>query len=654
MSAPGTKTLKDLTKPVLEQLYSKELLTEQQIADRFQTSQVTIGRRRKKWGIPTVGKTGALTQRLPALSGGQRELILGSLLGDGTMNAPSSKTARMAEGHSLKQRGYTDWKADQLGDYVSKRYSATKKDSKTGKTYKAWVFATKTTTHLREFYDLFYGTGGRVFPSNLADLMTPRMLAIWYMDDGSISNRFHPRISFGLDDLSRKRAFQALRRLGFRPTLHEEGTTISIEFPGQTDQFFEMISPHIPECMAYKRPQESERREQDRNAKELTAEKARELYDGGMALTDIAKLYGVGRSTVHRRVHQEGAPKRMGRPRKGYSLRAAEEVLGNYDVTQYKTLSEEEKGRWVSEALEILRKSPFPATPMWSSEEVHKDLEKLKGIDVPLDGDVINSQSWRGTICCQSFFPHRYKSSWRGTKSAYEAWHEDGSLRSAIKYQLEHGDPVKPHRVLRAMTMRCRTPGVFRPAIARFLYETYCPKGGLVWDPCAGWGGRLMGASAAGVRYVGTDVEPETVEGNQKLAEALGYDAQVVLQPAQTFEVPQVDMVFTSPPYFNVEHYGESDAQSFRVFSTFEGWVEGFMKPLIQRAHEGLREGGVLALNVAEVRQRKEVFPLPDHVLELAVGAGFKHETTLGMPLARLNRAKERATEPVSIFRKPR
>jgi len=653
MSENGTKTLKDLTKPILERLYLEELLTEKQIADRYQTSQVTIGRRRSKWGIPTVGKTGRITKSLPALTEEQRELILGSLLGDGTMNGSSPKTARFVEGHSLKQRGYTDWKADLLGEFVSQRYEATKTDKETGKTYKAWLFATRTTTHLREFFDLFYCTGVRVFPSNMVDWMTPRTLAIWYMDDGNISNKFHPRITFGLDDLSRKRAFRALRALGLKPVLHEQGTTISIDFPGQTDQFFEMCAPHIPDCMAYKLPQESERRDQDRNAKKLTPEKARELFDGNMSLTAIAKLYGVGRSTVHRRIHQEGAPKRMGRPRQSYSLRAAEEALGNYDPGQYRKLSEVEKETWVSEVLEVLRKSPFPATPQWSSEEAQEDLKKLKRVQVPLVSEVINSHAWRGTICCQSFFPHRYKSSWRGTRTAYEAWHEDKRLRSAIKYQLEHGDPVKPNRVLRAVTMRCRTPGVFRPAIAKFLYQTYCPKGGLVWDPCAGWGGRLMGAAAAGVRYVGTDVEPETVEGNLKLAEALGYDAQVVQHPAQIFDVPQVDMVFTSPPYFNVEHYGESEDQSFRQFTGFDAWSEGFMRPVIERAFEALPSEGVLALNVADVRERKKVYPIPDRVVGLAKKVGFKHETTLGMPLARLNRAKERTTEPVLIFRKP-
>lgn len=654
MSETGTKTLKDLSQPLLEQLYLEELLTETQIATRFQTTQASVRRRRIKWGIPTLGKTGRLSRSLPALTEVQREIVLGSLLGDGTMNAPSSKTARMTEGHSFKQREYTDWKADLMGEFVSQRYEASKKDSRTGKVYKAWCFATKTTTHLREFYDLFYGTGKRVFPVNLSDLMTPRILAVWYLDDGSISNKFHPRITFGLDELSRKRAFRALRKLGLRPVLHEAGSTISIEFPGQADQFFEMVGPYIPECMAYKRPQHSERREQDRNAKKLTPEKARELYNGGMSLTSIAKLYGVGRSTVHRRVYKDGSPKRMGRPRNSYSLRAAEEVLSNYDPGQYGGLSEENKKCWISEIFEILRKAPFPLTECWSAERAHEDLRKLCAVPVGTNEGVISSQSWRGTICCQSFFPHRYQSSWRGTKSAYQAWYEDDTLRSAIKYQLDHKDPVKPHRVLRALTMRCRTPGVFRPVVAKFMYETYCPKGGRTWDPCSGWGGRLMGAAAAGVHYVATDVEPETVEGNRRLADALGFkEHTLVLQEAQTFETSNIDMVFTSPPYFDVEHYGSSASQSFRVFTKFEDWVAGFLKPVLERSFSVLKPGGVAAFNVANIHRRKEVFPLPDRTVEEAKGAGFVHETTLWMPLSGLNRSKERRREPILVFRKP-
>jgi len=204
---------------------------------------------------------------------------------------------------------------------------------------------------------------------------------------------------------------------------------------------------------------------------------------------------------------------------------------------------------------------------------------------------------------------------------------------------------VVPHRVLRAVTMNCRTPTVFRPTVARFIYERFCPSGGRTWDPCSGYGGRLLGAAAAGVEYIGTDVEPETVEGNSRLAEALGYQAEIHLCPAENFEVPDVDLVFTSPPYFNRELYSQREDQSWVKYGdSFESWVEGFLRPVVRSARLAKR----LVLNVADIKDGKKIVPLVDTVIRIAAEEGFKQEVSLWMPLSRLNRSTAR--EPILVF----
>jgi len=649
MTLNGTNSLKTLTAKILRELYLEKHLTEKEIAERYNTTQVTIGRRRKKWGIPTLGKTGRKTASLLPLSEVQKSLLVGSLLGDGHMKAVSPKTARFIERHSTAQEPYLRWKTEILSNYVSSFYPVTKRE-KDGREYPGVEMATVTCEALRPYYDLFYGgpEGCREFPSNLDKLLDPLALAVWFLDDGSCS-RFHPTISFGLNRLSLKRATRALRRLGLKPEISgKKGETQTILFPGQADKFFEVVGPHIPNCMAYKRQKSSERRDQDRNARKLTPDTARELYDGGMSIREISDAYGVGHSTVHRRVHAKGEPKRMGRPRKAYTRLAAEVALERYDSALWPGLPEEEKEKWVEAVHEILRKAPFPATPPWTQERAQVEFEKLVALEMAEDDKTIRPQSYRGTVFCQSFFPHRYKSSWRGIKCAHEAWHDGKDLRKAIRFQFKQGDPVAPHRVLRAVTMQHRTPGVFRPAVAKYLYETYCPPGGSTWDPCAGWGGRLMGAAAAGVKYIATEIEPETVAGNRALAKVLGADATLVQMPAESFKAPAVDFVFTSPPYFDVEHYGVSPGQSFRSYSEFDKWVEGFLRPVIQSAFDA---APVLALNVAQIRKRKEVIDLPSKVLEIAQEVGFTHEVTLEMPLSSLNR--KNASEPILVFRKP-
>ena len=272
------ETLDDLTPETLRNLYLEQRLTETEIAKRFDTTQVSICRRRKKWGIETLGKTGRITAALPPLMEPQEALLYGSLLGDGGMRPINAKSARFSEGHSLTQENYLLWKAGILESYVRLISPTKKTDKRSGKIFHGKALYTFATTHLRPLYEKFYPAPDRqrIFPADLPQRMTPFILAIWYMDDGSVMKEFHPRITFGLDDVSLERALSALRVLGFEPTVHrgEKASDRTITFPDQDRKFYDMITPHVPECMAYKIPEFSLRRVKDENAKKLTIEEA--------------------------------------------------------------------------------------------------------------------------------------------------------------------------------------------------------------------------------------------------------------------------------------------------------------------------------------------------------------------------------------------
>jgi len=647
----GQKSLGDLTEEVFKKLYYEELLTEKQIAQQYGSYQVAVNRWRKRRGLPTVGKTGRITAKLPSLTKRQEELLIGSLLGDGHMDAPSPLSARFSEGHSLKQKGYTDWKADLLGEYVSSRYEATKHEG--GKVYKSWNLQTVSTTHLRPFYDLFYKTGKRVFPASLPEKMTPFALAVWYMDDGHCkSGSNHPAITFGLDVTSLKRAMSALQGLGLKPVarLNTDGTH-TIRFLGQWDKFDELVGPHIPDCMAYKRLSvDGPRSKMLQHARALSVDQAVSLYEGGMSPRDIALSFQVSVSTVKRRLLKRGiAPEKRKRDGALTSF-AADALLREYTPEKWATQDEDAKRETTAEILAVLRRRGFPYPEAPNALEVLSD---MKSKNTWLDGErAIRPRSYIGNKLCGAFFPDRYKASWRGGKSAFEAWYCDEDLESAIRFQLDHGDPVLPHRVLRAVTMKRRTPGLFRPLVAKHVYMTWAKPGDKVWDPCAGYGGRLLGAAAAGVMYLGTDVEPSTVAGNLALAQVLRTDAEVVESPAESFDPGPVDLVFTSPPYFDVERYGPSANQSWQQGLSFEEWCSSFLRPVVQQAHQSLKSGGYLILNVADIKVRKGALPLVAETEQSALEAGFIQEDTVWMPISSLNRDPAQAREPLLVFRK--
>jgi len=170
-----------------------------------------------------------------------------------------------------------------------------------------------------------------------------------------------------------------------------------------------------------------------------------------------------------------------------------------------------------------------------------------------------------------------------------------------------------------------------------------------VWDPCSGYGGRLLGAHVAGVRYVATDVEPETVAGNQALADRLAFkSAEIHECPAEQFDPGFVDLVFTSPPYFDREQYSDRGSQSWVAHgSGFDGWVEGFLRPVFATAY---RRAPVMVINVADIRSGGRLIPLVDRTIQTALEEGYTFRERVWMPLARLNRSPEKAREPLLVF----
>ena len=642
-----------LTEEVLRDLYLNQLLTEKEIGAQYGVSQVCVNRHRKKWGIPTLGKTGRLSASLPdALTDAQEQVLVGSLLGDGWMTGSSDRAAQFCEGHCLKQEQYLRWKGDILGIFLSSYRRTQKREA--NKVFDAVAFSTHSCEVLRPYYDLFYPAPERerVFPADLHKRMTPLVLAVWFMDDGNVTAQGDPRIAFGLDDLSRERALKALRVIGLKPTVYGAGGDQGIHFPMQRETFRKLIEPHVPECMAYKLPGDRfPGQAVHRNARALTPEKVKQMYEGGMSKAEIGHAFSVGASTVARRLVQSGATIRKSGPRKVFGdAQMVKATLAGYTPERWAAIPEGDRDKRVAEILQIIRSLPFPYQVIPSQEKALEVFQQVVSAGMHLDGDSIEPNRRVGLALCMPFFPNRYKACSDGVKSAYESWYRDKDLERAIRFQLKVGDPVVPHRVLRAVTMQCRTPVIFRPTVAKFLYERYCPAGGTVWDPCSGYGGRLLGALAAGVHYVGTDVDPETIEGNKALAAILGKEVSLSVCPAQDFSPPPVDMVFTSPPYFIKEQYSHEPGQSWKL-GCFQDWVEGFLHPMCSQAYEALPSGGVFALNITDVRVKGDIFPLVDTTKKVAVGLGFSLSEILQMPLAKLNRAHPE--EPVLIFRKP-
>jgi recombination protein RecA len=122
---------------------------------------------------------------LPSLlSKMQVQVILGALMGDGSLSRPVRKddeSARFRMGHGTKQTAYLDWKSSLLGNIPHARTVNAK----------GAVFA--DFTPLAELAELrhavYFGGGKKHFTWDYLKCLTPLALAVWYMDDGSFTVR---------------------------------------------------------------------------------------------------------------------------------------------------------------------------------------------------------------------------------------------------------------------------------------------------------------------------------------------------------------------------------------------------------------------------------------------------------------------------------
>lgn len=119
------------------------------------------------------------------LSSIQRDILIGTILGDAYLQKTGEKNARLRLEHGANQKDYLLWKVHNLAQlFQGKPTYIERVHPISGRTYKYWRHQSQTMPFLGKLRKIFYYDGKKHIPKNLEKLLTPRSLAIWYMDDG--------------------------------------------------------------------------------------------------------------------------------------------------------------------------------------------------------------------------------------------------------------------------------------------------------------------------------------------------------------------------------------------------------------------------------------------------------------------------------------
>lgn len=156
----------------------------------------------------------------------------------------------------------------------------------------------------------------------------------------------------------------------------------------------------------------------------------------------------------------------------------------------------------------------------------------------------------------------------------------------------------------------------FKITNALQIYNTYSPKVA-VMDPFCGFGGRLVGAMMQNINYIGIDLnkdlEPRYLKLLNDFRDKTTSKIELLFQDSNALDYTahknKYDMVFTSPPYENIEIYKHSEKK------TIEDWAK-FYKEVFKKLWDNLQQDGIYIININETIYIKILEPLFGPALE--------------------------------------
>jgi uracil-DNA glycosylase len=186
------------------------------------------------------------------LSNLARDVVCGTLLGDGHLNAAS---AHLAFSHSEKQSAYAEFKAELLAE-LNPQFASFSVSAVAGGERGYPVVQVRTHAHRalgvlrREFY-----ASEKVVPSWVANQLNDRMLAVWFMDDGYTRIRRGGRqplaeiATVGFSEQDLQVLLCGLSRLGLPAKALRRRLYFNVD---TTRVLSERIAPFVPPSMRYK------------------------------------------------------------------------------------------------------------------------------------------------------------------------------------------------------------------------------------------------------------------------------------------------------------------------------------------------------------------------------------------------------------------
>lgn len=183
--------------------------------------------------------------------------------------------------------------------------------------------------------------------------------------------------------------------------------------------------------------------------------------------------------------------------------------------------------------------------------------------------------------------------------------------------------------------------------IGRYLVKMYSEEGDTILDPFAGHNSRMELVFNLNRNYIGYDISHEFMEANRgRQAQLEGKVQGLIFGRSNTITLIEkdareinterpVDMVLTSPPYYDIEWYGDEPEQLGKR-KDYAHFMQGIVL-ILDKSLSSLKEGGFCCWSVNDFRRNGQFIAYHSDIIQAFLRVGFDlHDvviTDLGYPI---------------------
>lgn len=221
----------------------------------------------------------------------------------------------------------------------------------------------------------------------------------------------------------------------------------------------------------------------------------------------------------------------------------------------------------INEYLNLIMNTPFP-------------YREYSGVILKKDFFALTETNLTTTNYGLKIIEHFHKSIWRcnrkGFKSPIDAWQDPLLLYKVIENRLKYlkTDFLTPYQIRSGFSHSGKAPkvSIFKPAYAKYLIQKYLNDYNEVFDPCAGFSGRMLGTAVLGKHYIGQDINSITIKEAKAIKDFLSLDAELYIKDS-LYDTGNYECLFACPPYGDKETWH----QDIEVLSADE-WIDICLK----------------------------------------------------------------------------